>query len=322
MNVYDSVMGLVGNTPLVELQSLSPKPGVRIFAKLEGQNPTGSIKDRMALHILESAYRAGAIRPGDTIAEATSGNTGIALSAIGRALGHPVVIHMPDWMSQERVALIRAFGARIVPVSKSQGGFLGSIRLCEELRAREGNVFLPCQFSNAANVEAHALTTGPEIEAQLAAQGLRPDALSQDTLFVGIDNDPVTARVAKALYPGQVIRCVDFDKAPLPSDFDLAIGNPPFSNLTVQNRTELGKLGLSLHDYFIARSLEHLRPGGIALFVTSRYSLDKSDPKARHHIDSIADFLGAVRLPGRVMRQEAGTDRLEFITYSGGGDRP
>ena len=138
--------------------------------------------------------------------------------------------------------------------------------------------------------------------------GLRPDALSQDTLFVGIENDPVTARVAKALYPNQVIRCVDFDKAPLPADFDLAIGNPPFSNLTIQNRTELGKLGLSLHDYFIAKSLEHLRPGGIALFVTSRYSLDKSDPKARHHIDGIADFLGAVRLPGKAMRQEAGTD--------------
>jgi hypothetical protein len=138
--------------------------------------------------------------------------------------------------------------------------------------------------------------------------GLRPETLSDDTLFVGIENDPITARVASALYPNQVIRCVDFDKAPLPADFDLAIGNPPFSNLTVQNRTELGKLGLSLHDYFIAKSLEHLRPGGIALFVTSRYSLDKSDAKARRHIDGIADFLGAVRLPGKAMREEAGTD--------------
>lgn len=138
--------------------------------------------------------------------------------------------------------------------------------------------------------------------------GLRPDTLSEDTLFVGIENDPVTARVASALYPNQLIRCIDFDKASLPADFDLAIGNPPFSNLTIQNRTELGRLGLSLHDYFIAKSLEQLRPGGIALFVSSRYSLDKSDPKARRHIDGIADLLGAVRLPGQAMRQEAGTD--------------
>ncbi len=138
--------------------------------------------------------------------------------------------------------------------------------------------------------------------------GLRPDWLASDTLFVGIENDPVTARVASALYPGQIIRCIDFDKASLPRDFDLAIGNPPFSNLSIQNKTSLGRLGLSLHDFFIAKSLEHLRPGGVALFVTSRYSLDKSDPKARGHIDGIADFLGAVRLPGRAMRQEAGTD--------------
>ncbi len=138
--------------------------------------------------------------------------------------------------------------------------------------------------------------------------GLRPEGLSQDTLFVGIENDPVTARVASALYPNQVIRCIDFDKASLPGNFDLAIGNPPFSNLTIQNKTEIGRLGLSLHDFFIAKSLEHLRPGGIALFVTSRYSLDKSDHKARRHIDGIADFLGAVRLPGKAMREEAGTD--------------
>lgn len=138
--------------------------------------------------------------------------------------------------------------------------------------------------------------------------GLRPDHLSDDTVFVGIENDPVTARVASALYPNQVIRCIDFDNASLPADFDLAIGNPPFSNLTIQNKTQLGRLGLSLHDFFIAKALEQLRPGGLALFVTSRYTLDKSDPKARLHIESIADFLGAVRLPGKAMKEEAGTD--------------
>jgi N12 class adenine-specific DNA methylase len=138
--------------------------------------------------------------------------------------------------------------------------------------------------------------------------GLRPDTLSSDTVFVGIENDPVTARVASALYPNQIIRCIDFDKASLPGDFDLAIGNPPFSNLSIHNKTELGRLGLSLHDFFIAKSLEQLRPGGIAMFVTSRYSLDKSDAQARLHIDCIADFLGAVRLPSKAMKEDAGTD--------------
>ena len=138
--------------------------------------------------------------------------------------------------------------------------------------------------------------------------GLRPDDLTEDTLFVGIENDPVTARVAQALYPNQIIRCVDYDKASLPRDFDLAIGNPPFSNISIRDRTELGRLGLSLHDYFIAKSIEQLRPGGIALFVTSRYTLDKTDPTARARIDGMADFLGAVRLPAKAMRDEAGTD--------------
>jgi hypothetical protein len=156
--------------------------------------------------------------------------------------------------------------------------------------------------------------------------GLRPEDLSSDTVFVGIENDPVTARVAGALYPRQVIRCIDFDKASLPGDFDLAIGNPPFSNLTIQNKTKLGRLGLSLHDFFIAKSLEHLRPGGIALFVTSRYTMDKSDPKARLHIDGIADFLGGVRLPSKAMKEDAGTDVvvdiLLFQTRAPGSPRP
>lgn len=138
--------------------------------------------------------------------------------------------------------------------------------------------------------------------------GLRPEALSADTLFVGIENDPVSARVASALYPNQVIRCIDFDKAALPRDFDLAIGNPPFSSLTIRNKTALGGLGLSLHDYFIAKALDHLRPGGVALFVTSRYTLDKSDTGARRHIDSLADLMAAVRLPAGAMAEDAGTD--------------
>jgi cysteine synthase A len=137
---------------------------------------TGSIKDRMALHILRRAYAEKKIRPGDVIAEATSGNTGISFAAIGAVLGHPVSIFMPEWMSRERKDLIRSYGARIILVSKEQGGFLGSIRMAEEFAAGQRGVFLPHQFSNDANVEAHETTTGPEIAAQLESAGLRPDA--------------------------------------------------------------------------------------------------------------------------------------------------
>ncbi len=176
MGRFRGIRGMVGNTPLLAVHLRYRGEARVVYAKAEHLNLTGSIKDRMALHILEQAYREGRIRPGDRIAEATSGNTGIAFSAIGRALGHPVEICMPDWMSQERVSLIRAFGATIRPVSHDEGGFLGSIRLCEELQRREPNVFLPRQFSNQANVEAHRRGTGPEIAAQLAARGLTADA--------------------------------------------------------------------------------------------------------------------------------------------------
>ncbi len=173
---FDHLRPMIGNTPLVAIDCLFRGRPRTIYAKAEHINLTGSIKDRMAFYILRQAYEAGTLRPGDTIVEATSGNTGIAMAAIGRALGHPVVIFMPDWMSPERVSLIRSFGARIVPVSREQGGFVGSIRLTEEFAAREPRTFLPRQFSNDANVEAHEQTTGPEIWAQLAEQGLRPDA--------------------------------------------------------------------------------------------------------------------------------------------------
>lgn len=167
---------IIGNTPLLALDFLYRGQPRVLYAKYEQVNLTGSIKDRMALHIIRQAYRQGHIRPGDMIAEATSGNTGIAFSAVGRALGHPVTIFMPDWMSSERMSLIASFGASIVPVSRSAGGFQGSIRMSEELAAREPRVFLPCQFSNEANVEAHQTTTGPEIWGQLRSGGLTPDA--------------------------------------------------------------------------------------------------------------------------------------------------
>ena len=173
---FQNLRHLVGNTPLLAVHFRFRGQARVVYAKAENLNLTGSIKDRMAFHILRKAYQQGHIRPGDKIAEATSGNTGISFAAIGRALGHPVAIFMPDWMSEERVKLIRSFGAQIVPVSREQGGFLGSISKTEELARQHENIFLPCQFSNEANVEAHATTTGPEIWLQLQQRGLTPDA--------------------------------------------------------------------------------------------------------------------------------------------------
>ncbi len=167
---------LVGNTPLLGIEFRYKGEDRVIYAKSEQLNMTGSIKDRMALHILETAYAQGTIKQGDTVVEATSGNTGISFSAIGRALGHPVTIMMPDWMSRERVDLISSFNANIVPVTREQGGFLGSIALAEEMAEQRDDVFLPSQFANAANVAAHELTTGPEIWWQLRFQGVEPDA--------------------------------------------------------------------------------------------------------------------------------------------------
>ena len=176
MHSVESLAALVGQTPLLEIRYRFNGQPRRVFAKYEMMNMTGSVKDRMALHILRRAQQRGELRPGAFIAEATSGNTGISFSAIGRALGHRVRIYMPDWMSKERSQLIASFGAEIVPVSAAEGGFVGSVQLAERFAREHEGVFLPRQFENQANVRAHASTTGPEILLQLEAFGRRPGA--------------------------------------------------------------------------------------------------------------------------------------------------
>lgn len=173
---FTALHRLVGNTPMLAIDLRYRGEPRRIYAKHESLSLTGSVKDRMALYVLEEAYRRGHIRPGDRIVEATSGNTGISFAALGRALGHAVTIFMPDWMSHERMALISSFGADIVAVSKNQGGFLGSIALADAAGRADSRVFLPHQFSNEANVRAHFETTGPEIWLQMVSAGVRPAA--------------------------------------------------------------------------------------------------------------------------------------------------
>lgn len=175
-NMFENLWYMVGNTPMVELRyTYQGKPG-NIFVKCEHYNLTGSTKDRMALYILNQAYLQGKIKPGDTIVEATSGSTGISFSAIGRSLGHPVKIIMPDKVSQERIDIVKSLGAEVILVSQEDGGFSGCLRLSREMAENDPNVFLPKQFDNEYNVEANACTTGREIWEQLSETGLKPTA--------------------------------------------------------------------------------------------------------------------------------------------------
>lgn len=176
IDVWGEIKPLIGNTPLLEIKYEYKGKKLRSFAKAEYYNLTGSIKDRVSYYILKKASESGELKKGDLIAEATSGNTGIAFAAMGRILGHNVRIYMPDWMSKERISLMQAYGAEVVLVSHEQGGFLGSISMCEELY-KKGNVFLPRQFSNEDNTNTHMYYTGEEIVKQLSAIGATPEGL-------------------------------------------------------------------------------------------------------------------------------------------------
>lgn len=165
--IFRALDKLIGNTPLIAVNLDDNGTHRTLHAKLEYFNLSGSIKDRMALEVLRQAYLSGALKPGDLIVEATSGNAGIAFCALGRALGHPVRIFMPDWMSAERIALMRGYGSEVVLVSHDEGGFLGSIAMAEALARSRNDVFLPRQFSNLDNCNAHCKGTGPEIAHQL-----------------------------------------------------------------------------------------------------------------------------------------------------------
>lgn len=167
---------LIGNTPLLDIKFLYKGRPRRIFAKAENLNMTGSIKDRMAFHIIKMAYQRGELKEKTTIIEATSGNSGISFTAIGRALGHPVIIFMPEGLSSERINLLKSYGADVRIISKADGGFPRCLELSEELARQLGDAFLPCQFANPDNIDDHYISTGPEIWWQLKLQNLEPDA--------------------------------------------------------------------------------------------------------------------------------------------------
>ena len=159
---YDDILGLIGNTPLVGVHELSPNPDVRIFAKLEGQNPGGSSKDRIALRMVQLAEADGTLRDGDTILEPSSGNTGIGLALVARLRGYKLRVVMPENVSIERRQLLEIFGAEII-LSPADEGSNGAIRLSEELGAADPSLVRLFQYGNPANPLAHYEHTGPEI---------------------------------------------------------------------------------------------------------------------------------------------------------------
>ena len=159
---YEDLADAIGNTPLVGLPRLSPRPDVRLWAKLEGQNPTGSVKDRIAKAMVDDAEKAGRLVPGMTLVEPSSGNTGIALALVARVRGYRLVVVMPENTSAERRQLLELYGAELV-LSPAEGGSNGAIALAEELAARHPDWVMLYQYGNPANVTAHYETTGPEI---------------------------------------------------------------------------------------------------------------------------------------------------------------
>ena len=161
----------VGNTPAIKFKCEIEGQTKYIFAKYEAWNYSGSVKDRMALQILKSAYDLGTIKPKDIIVEATSGNTGVAFAAMGAFLGHPVHIYMPDWMSTERKKLMRFYGAKVFEISAQKGGFLKCISLAEE-KSKKNGYFGPKQFENSWNILAHVNSTAPEFEKSLLKANL------------------------------------------------------------------------------------------------------------------------------------------------------
>jgi cysteine synthase B len=163
---YADVVQSIGNTPLVELRQLSPKPGVRIWAKLESRNPTGSVKDRVARSMLEDAEEKGAIAPGQVILEPTSGNTGISLAMLCRLKGYPLKVVMPDNVTVERTQLLQMWGAEIIS-SEGPKGSNGAVELALELAAADSRYYMPYQYGNEANPRAHYDGTALEILEEL-----------------------------------------------------------------------------------------------------------------------------------------------------------
>jgi cysteine synthase len=209
--LYHSILDLIGNTPLVELPRMTPNPAVQIYAKLEGQNPTGSVKDRIAKYMIEAAEKSGALTPDKIILEPTSGNTGIGLAMIGRLKGYKVMVVMPESVSEERSQLLRAYGAEII-YSDGKRGSNGAIQVAQQLVAEAPHRFyMPYQYGNEMNPRAHYETTGPEIVRDLPDLDVFVAGLGTGGTLTGTgrflkEYNPKIKVIATVPHPGDLVQ--------------------------------------------------------------------------------------------------------------------
>jgi [CysO sulfur-carrier protein]-thiocarboxylate-dependent cysteine synthase len=228
------VLGLIGNTPLVELPRLSPKAGVRLFAKLEGANPTGSIKDRVALAMIEAAEASGELEPGRALLEPTSGNTGISLAMVAKLKGYPLTCVMPENATEERRRLLRIYGAEIVDSPAAEGSN-GAIRLALDLAERDPRLFMPFQYANEANPRAHYEGTGAEIAEALDRVDVLVAGLGTGGTLMG------TGERLRETFPDVVVAAAE----PLPGDPVMGLRSladgyvPPILDVTKLDRKVL-----------------------------------------------------------------------------------
>jgi [CysO sulfur-carrier protein]-thiocarboxylate-dependent cysteine synthase len=205
--ITPSLLDLVGDTPLVELARLTPKASVRMYAKLEGQNPTGSIKDRVAKSMIDAAEASGELEPGRHLIEPTSGNTGISLALIAKLKGYPLTCVMPENATEERKRLLRLYGAELILTPAAEGSN-GAVRFALELAARDPRYFMPFQYGNEANPRAHYEGTGAEIAAALDRVDVLVAGLGTGGTLMG------TGERLRESFPGLVVAAAE----PLPGD--------------------------------------------------------------------------------------------------------
>jgi cysteine synthase B len=225
---YSDIIEAIGHTPLVELKRLSPKPGVRIYAKLESYNPTGSVKDRVARSLIESAEEQGLIRPGQTILEPTSGNTGISLAMICSRKGYPLKVVMPDNVTAERTQLLKMYGAEIV-YSPGEQGSNGAVALALEMAAADSSYYMPYQYGNEANPRAHYEGTAVEILDELDDVAAFVGGLGTGGTLMGNgrrlkEANPDTLVVAAEPMQGELVQGLrSLDDGFIPPIIDLAL---------------------------------------------------------------------------------------------------
>ena len=225
---FESILEAIGNTPLVELQRLSPRPEVRVYAKLEGRNPTGSVKDRVAKAMIDRAEAEGLISPGQTILEPTSGNTGIALAMICRRKGYSLKAVMPDNVTAERSQLLRMYGAEIV-YSEGPKGSNGAVEMALDMAEKDPSFYMPYQYGNEANPLAHYNGTGVEILEELDDVAAFVSGLGTGGTLMGVgrrlkEHNPETKIVASEPMQGELVDGLrSLDDGFIPPIIDLSV---------------------------------------------------------------------------------------------------